>query len=104
MITASVDNLKFMRGAYLKDLIVLVGRITYVGHTSMDVRVDTYIEDHRGIRRSINRAYLTVVAVDENDEPSPVPGLTLENESEQAEWLAGEKRRELRGQRRKEGF
>ena len=30
--------------------------------------------------------------------------LTLENESEQAEWLAGEKRRELRGQRRKEGF
>lgn len=44
VITASVDNLKFMRGAYLKDLIVLVGRITYVGHTSMDVRVDTYIE------------------------------------------------------------
>lgn len=65
VITASVDNLKFMRGAYLKDLIVLVGRITYVGHTSMDVRVDTYIEDHRGIRRSINRAYLTLVAVDE---------------------------------------
>lgn len=30
VITASVDNLKFMRGAYLKDLIVLVGRITYV--------------------------------------------------------------------------
>ena len=84
VITASVDNLKFMRGAYLKDLIVLVGRITYVGHTSMDVRVDTYIEDHRGIRRSINRAYLTLVAVDENDKPRPVPGLTLENESEQA--------------------
>lgn len=78
--------------------------ITAVGHTSMDVRVDTYIEDHRGIRRSINRAYLTLVAVDENDKPRPVPGLTLENESEQAEWLAGEKRRELRGQRRKEGF
>ena len=73
-------------------------------NTSMDVRVDTYIEDHRGIRRSINRAYLTLVAVDENDKPRPVPGLTLENESEQAEWLAGEKRRELRGQRRKEGF
>ena len=104
VITASVDNLKFMRGAYLKDLIVLVGRITYVGHTSMDVRVDTYIEDLRGIRRSINRAYLTLVAVDENDKPRPVPGLILENESEQAEWLAGEKRRELRGQRRKEGF
>ena len=44
------------------------------------------------------------LTVDENDKPRPVPGLTLENESEQAEWLAGEKRRELRGQRRKEGF
>ena len=38
------------------------------------------------------------LTVDENDKPRPVPGLTLENESEQAEWLAGEKRRELRGQ------
>lgn len=31
VITASVDNLKFIRGAYLKDLIVLVGRVTFVG-------------------------------------------------------------------------
>lgn len=64
VITASVDNLRFMRGAYLKDLIVLIGRITYVGRTSMEVRVDTYVEDFRGIRRSINRAYITLVAVD----------------------------------------
>lgn len=104
VITASVDNLRFMRGAYLKDLIVLIGRITYVGRTSMEVRVDTYVEDFRGIRRSINRAYITLVAVDENDKPRPVPGIALENESERAEWLAGEKRRELRGQRKKEGF
>ena len=49
VITASVDNLKFIRGAYLKDLLVLIGRVTYVGKTSLEVRVDTYIESLDGI-------------------------------------------------------
>ena len=37
VITASVDNLKFIRGAYLGDLIVLIGRPTFVGKTSIEV-------------------------------------------------------------------
>ena len=56
VITASVDNLRFIRGAYLKDLIVLVGRVTFVGKTSMEVRVDTYVESLDGTRKPINRA------------------------------------------------
>ena len=55
--TASIDNLNFKAGAYLNDTIVLIGRITYVGRTSMEVRVDTYVEDLEGMRRVINRAY-----------------------------------------------
>ena len=83
--TASVDNLRFMRGAYQNDLIVLTARITYVGNSSMEVRVDTYIEDFEGIRKPINRAYLTLVAVDDNGVPRQVPSITLETESERAE-------------------
>ena len=93
VITASVDNLKFIRGAYLKDLIVLIGRVTYVGTTSMEVRVDTYIETVDGIRKPINRAYLTLVAIDGDGKPTQVPGLLVETESEKAEWEAGIKRR-----------
>ena len=104
VITASVDNLKFIRGAYLKDLIVLIGRVTYVGTTSMEVRVDTYIESMDGIRKPINRAYLTLVAIDGDGKPTQVPGLVVETESEKAEWEAGIKRREMRKQRRIEGF
>ncbi len=104
VITASVDNLKFIRGAYLKDLIVLIGRVTFVGRTSLEVRVDTYIESIDGIRKPINRAYLTLVAVDEDGNPVEVPGLIIETESERAEWEAGIKRREMRKQRREEGF
>ena len=104
VITASADNLKFIRGAFQNDLIVLIGRLTYVGTTSMEVRVDTYVESLDGIRRPINRAYLTLVAVDANGKPQEVPKLILETESEKAEWEAGKKRREIRNQRSKEGF
>lgn len=104
VITASVDNLRFIRGAYLKDLIVLVGRVTFVGKTSMEVRVDTYVESLDGTRKPINRAYLTLVAVDADGNPIRVPGLVIETEAEKAEWEAGMKRREMRKQRRVEGF
>lgn len=104
VITASIDNLKFIRGAYLKDIIVLIGRVTFVGRTSMEVRVDTYIESIEGIRKPINRAYLTLVAVDAQGNPVEVPGLILETEAQKAEWEAGIRRREMRRQRREEGF
>ena len=102
--TASVDNLRFIRGAYQKDLLVIIGKVTYVGTTSMEVRVDTYIEDTEGMRRPINRAYFTMVALDENDKPCPVPKLLLESEEEKAEWEAAKKRRDMRKKRKEEGF
>lgn len=40
VITASVDNLKFIRGVFQNDLVVLIGNVTYVGNTSMEIRVD----------------------------------------------------------------
>lgn len=102
--TASVDNLRFIRGAFQNDLVVLLARVTYVGNTSMEIRVDTYIEDFEGTRKPINRAYLTLVAVDDEGKPRKVPPILLETESEKAEWSAAEKRKELRIQRKKEGF
>ena len=90
--TACVDNLNFKAGAYLGDTVVLIGRMTYVGKTSMEVRVDTYAEDADGTRRMINRAYEVLVAIDQNDKKLQVPGLLIETESEKAEWIGGEKR------------
>lgn len=102
--TACVDNLNFKAGAYLGDTVVLIGRMTYVGKTSMEVRVDTYAEDSNGMRRMINRAYEVLVALDENDNKLEVPGLIVETEAQKAEWIGGQKRYELRRQRRKDGF
>ena len=79
VITASVDNLRFIRGAYNGEIIVIIGKVTYVGRTSMEVRLDTYVEHlENGMRQPINRAYFTMVAMDENDQPRdrapPDPG------------------------------
>ena len=104
IITASVDNLRFIQGAYQKDVIVIIGKATYVGNTSMEVRVDTYVGNMDGMRRPINRAYFTMVALDENDKPKRVPRLILESEEEKAEWEAAKKRREMRIKRKEEGF
>lgn len=104
VITAAIDNLQFKEGAYVNNTLVLVGRVTHVGRTSMEVRVDTYVEGLDGMRKAVNRAYLVLVALDEQEQPVEVPGLLLENETERAEWEAGERRRELRSRRRKEGY
>lgn len=103
--TAAIDNLQFKAGVFINNIVVLVGRVTYVGKTSMEVRVDTYVEDHlTGIRKSVNRAYLVMVALDENENPIQVPRLILETEGEHREWEAGMKRKQLRNERRKEGY
>ncbi len=102
--TAAIDNLNFKESASVDDVIVLRGKITHVGRTSMEVRVDTYVESRRGIRKIINRAYVVMVAVDDCQHPIPVPGLLVETEAEKAEWEGGEKRYALRKQRRIEGY
>lgn len=105
VITASVDNLKFIHGAYKGEMVVIVGKVTYVGNTSLEVRTDTYVENlEDGTRHPINRAYFTMVALDENDRPKRVPRLAVETESEKAEWEAARKRREMRMRRKTEGF
>lgn len=102
--TVAIDNLYFKSGAYLNDIIVLIGKITHVGRTSMEVRVDTYKEDDAGIRHPINRAYFVMVAMGEDGQPVPVPPLELENAGERMEWENAVKRRELRLKRRQEGY
>jgi acyl-CoA hydrolase len=102
--TAEIDSLQFKRPIYANSLIILRGKITYVGKTSMEVRVDSFVENLSGERELVNTAYLVEVALDENQKPVEVPGLICETFQEKAEWEAGEKRRQLRQLRRKEAY
>ncbi len=102
--TASIDNLVFKSGAFVNDLIVFIGYITYTGRTSMEVRVDTYVERSDGMRYPINRAYIVLVALDENNNPTPIPSLIIENDIQREEYQLAQKRRGLRMQQGKVGY
>ncbi len=94
--TAAIDNLEFKAGAYLNDLIVLIGYIVYTGNTSMEVRVDTYVEGTDGMRRPINRAYIVLVALDTANKPTSVPQLIIENDIQREEFNQALRRKQLR--------
>ena len=102
--TAAIDNLQFLAPAYAGDMVVLKGAVTYVGRSSMEVRVDTYREALDGTRERINRAYIDMVAIDKDGRPVEVPALLPETDEEKAEYEAAKKRKQMRNQRRLEGF
>ena len=104
VVTVAIDNMHFKAGAHVGDTVFLKGYLTHVGRSSMEVRIDSYVEKLDGTRHIINRAYFVMVATDENQKPIPVPGLIVEDLGAQMEWEAALKRQELRKQRRREGY
>jgi len=98
--TASVDNLTFLKGAYQGDMVVIRGKMTWVGSSSMEVCVDTYVENPQGERVRINNAHFMMVALDDQDRPVRVPRLILRTEDEKLAWSHGEERRRIRLQRK----
>ena len=97
--TVCIDNLTFLKPAYLNDTVVQEAVVTWTGRTSLEVRVDSMVERLDGSRELINRAYAVFVALDEDDLPSPVPPFTPETEEEKQLWRDAETRRQFRKSR-----
>lgn len=97
VVTACVDHITFKAGAFISDVVTLIGEVTYTGRTSMEIRVDSYRENKGGERFLINRAYLILVAVDdETGKPKEIPQLLVETPEQQEEWNAALERKKLR--------
>jgi acyl-CoA hydrolase len=96
-VTASMDEVSFLAPIRVGQMAVITARMTYVGRTSMEIRVDVQSEDlMSGERRQTSTAYLTFVAVDKNGHPTDVPPLLFETEDEKREARAAEARRAQR--------
>lgn len=94
--TAAIDHLAFLAPAHVNDTIVLAGRVTWVGRSSMEVCVDTYVEALSGRRSLVNVAYAVMVAIDENERPVEAPELILETDEEKRAFAQGERRQQQR--------
>ena len=96
MTTACIDHLDFIAAAHLNDMVVQEARVTWTGRTSMEVRVDSFVEHRDGTRTLVNRAFGVYVALDDEEKPAPVPLFVPETKEEQADWDAAVKRRQIR--------
>ena len=94
--TVRVEDLEFRAPAHANDTLVITGHITHAGRTSMEVCVHVYVEALSGERKLINRAHFIMVALDEHERPTEVPGLLLETAQQREEWQLAELRRERR--------
>lgn len=102
--TAVVDMLEFKKPAYANETLIISGKITYAGKTSMEIKVNTFVEALNGEKDLINTAYLVMVALDEHDKPAEVPELILETDEEKEEYKKALKRKERRRQHKKEAI
>lgn len=100
--TVCVDHLTFLEAAYLNDTVVQEARVTWSGTTSLEVRVDSFVERLDGTKELINRAYMVFVALNDEDKPIPVPKYTPETLEEQYEFSAALNRKDIRRQERAE--
>ena len=99
--TAAVDSLDFKHPIRQGELVILKAKLTWVGNTSMEVKVQAYAENvAAGSIILANEAYMTFVALDTNGHPKKVPPLLPETEEEKKEFAAAVERRKQRLQRR----
>jgi acyl-CoA hydrolase len=83
VVTVSIDRMSFLAPCHIGDHVLLRASVNYVGHTSMEVGVQVLRENpYRGGRVRATTAYLTFVALDEREKPTPIPPLSPETPDE----------------------
>jgi len=102
-VTASFDRVDFHEPINVSELVTMIGSVSFVGRTSMEVTIEIYAQNlQTSDKRHTNTARVTMVALDANGKPVPVPGLLPEAREEKLRYLEGKLRRELRAEQRAE--
>lgn len=100
VVTASIDSVDFLSSAKVGDVIELDAIVSSTGRSSMEVYVRvTSMNLLTGEEKLTTESFLTMVAVDEEGKPVPVPGIHPENEDEKRLYETGPARRAHRKQR-----
>ena len=103
VVTARIEEINFKRPIHIGELVTCKAQVIYTGRTSMEVFVTVESEDLvAGERQIALTAFFTMVSLDKNGKPSPVPGIDLEsaNEYEKKLYKEGEKRNKIHSERK----
>lgn len=98
-VTLSVDNVHFRDPIHIGEVITCFAMINYTGNTSMEIGIKVVAEDIRArSARHTHTCYFTMVAMDENNQPVPVPPLEVKSATQALRWNKALKRRVVRRQ------
>jgi acyl-CoA hydrolase len=82
-VTVSVDKVDFLQPVEVGELVALHASVNYVGRTSLIVGIRVEAQNVKsGIIKHTNSSYFTMVAKDDDDKPTPVPELILQNKEQ----------------------
>ena len=96
-VTLSVDSVLFKQPIRVGELVTFLAMVNFTGRTSMEIGIKV-VTEHPTTRlcRHVMTCYFTMVAVDEDGLPTPVPMLEPDSPQAQARFEAARRRREHR--------
>jgi acyl-CoA hydrolase len=100
VVTLSVDQVMFREPIYVGELVTFAASVNYVGRTSMEIGIRVEAEDVRARTiRHTNSCYFTMVAIDDNGKPTPIPALDIKDPMQQCRFDAAIERKRLHMQK-----
>jgi len=76
VVTVSVDQVTFREPIFVGELVTFLASVNHTGTSSMEVGIKVLAQDIRSQRvRHVNSCFFTMVAVDDERKPVPVPPL-----------------------------
>jgi len=101
VVTASMDYLDFRHPIKVGELVIVKASVNRTFRTSMECGAKVFSENpSTGELKHTSTAYLTFVALDENNQPCPVEAVVPESEDEIRRWKAAAIRRDFRMQQK----
>src|SRR6187455_2127481 len=102
-VTVTVDGVEFRQPVEVGELVSLMASVNYVGNTSLLIGIKVIAENVKtGLVKHTNISYFTMVAKDEENRPTKVPGLLLETREDARRFLESIKRRRIKEDSRQE--
>ncbi len=103
VVTAALDRMTFTQPVYVGQLVTVKASVNAAWRTSMEVGVRVESENVRtGEVTHTSTAYLTMVALTDEGEPTPVPGVQATTEEEKRRQREAQLRRDNRLRERDE--
>lgn len=96
-VTVSVDKVEFLQPVEVGELVSMKASINYVGRSSMVVGMRVESQNVKtGIIKHTNSSFFTMVAKGDDNKPTEVPALVLENDEEIKRFIESMRMKEIK--------